>query len=105
MLSKSCMHGDAGLRNGAFYVEPRPVFFAHMMGIRAPLKARPIVMKALGMWHWEVHIDTCHKLFIPITIHKGMNNWNQYWTPTRFTSPVLLNQGVYATPEAHTWPL
>lgn len=44
----------AGLRNGAFYVEPRPVFFAHMMGIRAALPSRAIVMKALGMWHWEV---------------------------------------------------
>jgi hypothetical protein len=44
----------AGLRNGAFYVEPRPVFFAHMMGIRAALPNRAIVMKALGMWHWEV---------------------------------------------------
>ena len=44
----------AGLRNGAFYVTPRPFFFLHVMGIRAYMLGRSIVMKAVGMWHWEV---------------------------------------------------
>ncbi|CAL8471215.1 g10757 [Coccomyxa elongata] len=54
MYGRYMEYGHNGLRNGAFYVEPRPVFFAHMMGIRAALPSRAIVMKALGMWHWEV---------------------------------------------------
>ncbi len=33
---------------------PRPFFFSHVMGIRAYMLGRSIVMKAVGMWHWEV---------------------------------------------------
>lgn len=44
----------AGLVNGAFYVKPRPFFFAHIIGIRAYMQGRSILMKAVGMWHWEV---------------------------------------------------
>jgi len=35
-------------------VKPRPFFFAHVMGIRAYMLGRSILMKAVGMWHWEV---------------------------------------------------
>lgn len=45
----------AGLRNGAYFVKPRPFFFTHVVGIRAYMLGRSIVMKAVGMWHWEVH--------------------------------------------------
>lgn len=55
----------AGLRNGAFHVEPRPVFFSHMMGLRAALPARAIVMKALGMWHWEARTCRPHAPHMP----------------------------------------
>ena len=44
----------AGLRNGAYFVKPRPFFFTHVVGIRAYMLGRCIVMKAVGMWHWEV---------------------------------------------------
>ena len=44
----------AGLWNGAFQRDPRPVFFAIMYGVRASVPARPLAMKALGMWDWEV---------------------------------------------------
>ncbi len=49
----------AGLVNGAFYVKPRPFFFAHIIGIRAYMQGRSILMKAVGMWHWEVGILVC----------------------------------------------
>ena len=35
-------------------MKPRPFFFAHVMGIRAYMLGRSILMKAVGMWHWEV---------------------------------------------------
>lgn len=35
-------------------MKPRPFFFAHVIGIRAYMLGRSIVMKAVGMWHWEV---------------------------------------------------
>ena len=44
----------AGLWSGAFQRDPRPVFFAIMYGVRAAIPARPLAMKALGMWDWEV---------------------------------------------------
>ena len=44
----------AGLRNGAYFVKPRPFFFTHVVGIRAYMLGRSIAMKAVGMWHWEV---------------------------------------------------
>ena len=44
----------AGLWSGAFQRDPRPVFFATMYGVRAAVPARPLAMKALGMWDWEV---------------------------------------------------
>ena len=52
---QSCHCSCAGLRNGAFFLEPRPFFFTHVMGVSAYMLGRSILMKAVGMWHWEVH--------------------------------------------------
>ena len=47
-------------------MKPRPFFFAHVMGIRAYMLGRSILMKAVGMWHWEVR----HSLLVIHTLRR-----------------------------------
>ncbi len=55
----------AGIRNGAYFVKPRPFFFTHVVGIRAYMLGRSIVMMAVGMWHWEVRSATDANCSVP----------------------------------------
>ena len=73
-----CHCSGAGLRNGAFFLEPRPFFFTHVMGVSAYMLGRSILMKAVGMWHWEVRfcaslcMSLCNILVISTTANQSL---------------------------------